>query len=121
MKRVAAILVMIVISLHFGFMVLEMFYWDHDFGRRVFSLSTAFSAASKTLAANQGLYNGLLASGLCFAFFRANREMLLFLLGSVVLAGIYGGFTVKPSIYFIQALPGGLAFAAIFMTGKSFN
>jgi putative membrane protein len=114
----ARALVALVILLHLGFMVLEMFYWDHEIGRRVFAMTADFSAASKVLAANQGLYNGLLAAGLAFALARRNRDMLLFLLASVVAAGVYGALTAKTSILFMQALPGALAFAAVWMVRR---
>ena len=50
--------------LHMYFLVLEMFLWETAYGRRTFGLTPEFAAASKTLAANQGLYNGFLAAGL---------------------------------------------------------
>jgi putative membrane protein len=115
MPFLARSLVTLVILLHLGFMVLEMFFWDHDTGRRVFAMSPQVSAASKVLAANQGFYNGLLAAGLGFALVRRNREMLLFLLASVVVAGVYGAMTAKGTILLAQALPGALAFAAAWM------
>jgi putative membrane protein len=118
MANIAKILVAIVIFLHLGFMVLEMFYWDHDIGRRVFAMTPEISVGSKILAANQGLYNGLLAAGILFAWLKSNRSMLLFLLGSVIVAGVYGGLTAKPSIFVLQALPGALAFAAVLVSGK---
>jgi putative membrane protein len=118
LARIATTLVAIVIALHLGFMVMEMFYWDHDLGRRIFAMTPEFSAASKVLAANQGLYNGLLAAGIAFALFLSNRAMLLFLLASVIIAGVYGGFSAKPSIFVMQALPGALAFAAVLVSGK---
>ena len=64
MKTVALILVGLVSILHIYFLVLEMFLWDKPYGRKVFGLSKEFSAQSKALAANQGLYNGFLAGGL---------------------------------------------------------
>jgi putative membrane protein len=118
MSRIGAVLVVLVIALHLGFMTMEMMFWDHEIGRRIFSLTPEFSAASKVLAANQGLYNGLLAAGLGFALVCANRQMLLFLLGSVVVAGLYGGFSVKPTIFLVQALPAALAFVALVFSGK---
>jgi putative membrane protein len=119
MSFVARALVLLVVALHLGFMALEMFFWDHETGRRVFAMTPEFSAASKVLAANQGLYNGLLAAGLGFALWRGNREMLLFLLASVVVAGVFGAATAKTSILFMQALPGLLAFGAVWMTRRA--
>ena len=54
----------LVALLHLYFLALEMFLWDKPTGRRVFNLTPEFAAESKSLAANQGLYNGFLAAGL---------------------------------------------------------
>lgn len=54
----------LVAGLHLYFLILEMFLWTHPIGRRAIGLSPEFAAASKKLAANQGLYNGFLAVGL---------------------------------------------------------
>jgi putative membrane protein len=58
------ILIALVAALHVGFMYLEMVAWDQPLGRKVFRTTPEFSAASKALAANQGLYNGFLVAGL---------------------------------------------------------
>src|SRR5437667_7982764 len=64
MTTVANIAVALVALLHIYFLVLEMFLWDKPRGLRTFGLTPEFAAASKALAANQGLYNGFLAAGL---------------------------------------------------------
>src|SRR6267143_276720 len=64
MTTVANIAVAVVALLHVYFLVLEMFLWDKPRGLRTFGLTPEFAAASKALAANQGLYNGFLAAGL---------------------------------------------------------
>ncbi len=48
-------------------LVLEMFLWDTEMGRKAFRMTPEFSNLNrghKVLAANQGLYNGFLAAGL---------------------------------------------------------
>ncbi len=61
MKRIADILTGVVGVSHLGILVLEMFFWDHPVGRKIFAMTPDVSASSATLAANQGLYNGFLA------------------------------------------------------------
>ena len=61
---IANMLIVVVAALHLYFMYLEMIAWDTPAGRKAFSLTPEFAAASKGLAANQGLYNGFLAAGL---------------------------------------------------------
>src|SRR6185312_3013049 len=64
MTMAANILIGIVALLHAWFLVLEMFLWDKPLGRKVFRVSAEQAAATKTLAVNQGLYNGFLVAGL---------------------------------------------------------
>jgi uncharacterized membrane protein len=66
MKLAADALVALVALLHVWFLVLEMFLWDKPLGLKTFRHSAAEAAASKVLAANQGLYNGFLAAGLAW-------------------------------------------------------
>ena len=58
MTWIANILVTIVALLHIGFLVLEMFFWDHPVGRKRFGLTPEFSKASATLAANEAVAAG---------------------------------------------------------------
>jgi putative membrane protein len=67
------------------------------------------------LAANQGLYNGFLAAGLIWGLV-AKKEptaVKVFFLGCVIVAGIFGAVTAKPSILYVQALPAVLALFAV--------
>jgi putative membrane protein len=96
----------LVVLLHLLFMALEMFFWDTAFGRRTFGLSESFARQSAKLAANQGLYNGFLAAGLLWGLIiTKDVNTLLFFLCCVIIAGIYGAVTVRPSIFWIQAFP----------------
>jgi putative membrane protein len=99
------VIIAIVAILHLAFLVLEMFLWDHPFGRKTFQMTKEVSESSATLAANQGLYNGFLAAGLIWGLISSEFSVKLFFLGCVLVAGIFGGFTAKRSILYIQALP----------------
>ena len=111
MNLAALIVTALVALLHLYFMVLEMFLWTTPYGRRVFGLTAEFAAASRTLAANQGLYNGFLAAGLIWGLYlgEAGRAVQVFFLACVVLAGVFGGVTASRKILLVQALPGVLA------------
>ena len=76
------------------------------------------SASSATLAANQGLYNGFLAAGLVWGLWSGRRELKLFFLGCVVVAGIFGGATAKTSILFTQALPAAIALGLVLVSNR---
>jgi putative membrane protein len=105
--------VVIVAGLHLGFLILEMFLWTKPFGMRTFRLSPEIAQASAGLAANQGLYNGFLAAGLLWSLWRGDFPTTLFFLSCVIVAGIFGGFTAKRSILWIQAFPALLALLAV--------
>lgn len=111
MSLLADIAVILVALLHTGFMALEMFFWDKPAGRRIFGLTEEFARASKALAANQGLYNGFLAAGLVWGLLQGGNgyPTLLFFLGCVIIAGVFGAATASRRILWVQALPAGLA------------
>ena len=112
---IANVLVGLVVLIHLYIVVLEMFLWDKPLGRKVFGSTAEFAAASKVLAANQGLYNGFLAAGLIWGLSMgaAGQSVQLFFLGCVIVAGLYGAMTVGIKILFVQTLPAALAVAAI--------
>lgn len=107
MAILANILVAIVALQHIAFLVLEMFLWDKPIGRKVFGNTKEAAAASKTLAMNQGLYNGFLAAGLVWGLTlgTAGMNIKVFFTACVLIAGIFGGLTASHKILYIQALP----------------
>jgi putative membrane protein len=111
MTTAANIAIAAVALLHLYFMVLEMFLWDTPFGRRAFGLSVEFAAASRSLAMNQGLYNGFLSAGLAWGLLLgpAGLAVKVFFLSCVIVAGVFGGFTASRKIFLVQALPGAIA------------
>jgi putative membrane protein len=121
MGIVGNIVVGIIALLQVGFLVLEMFLWNKPFGLKVFDNDSdegkRFADASKTLAANQGLYNGFLAAGLFWALSLGANGMSVrvFFLCCVLIAGLYGAAsTRKISILFIQAIPSAVGLALVF-------
>jgi putative membrane protein len=101
----AMVVVALVALLHAWFLVLEMFLWTKPAGLKTFRLTPEFAAQSRTLAANQGLYNGFLSAGLVYGLAMQSREIVLLFLVFVVIAGAYGAATVNRRIFFIQAFP----------------
>ena len=115
MQTIATILVVLVALLHAYFLVLEMFLWNTPRGWKAFGLTPEFAAASKTLAANQGLYNGFLAAGLLWGAWlgAAGTHIQVFFLACVIVAGVYGALTASRKILFVQALPGAIALGLV--------
>lgn len=103
--------------LHLAFLVLEMFLWDKPFGRKVFRQTPEFALASKALAANQGLYNGFLAAGLAWGLIAGSQPFKVFFLACVIVAGVYGAWSVSRRILWVQALPGAVALALVLASG----
>jgi len=112
----ATIAVFLVALLHVWFLVLEMFLWTRPLGRRTFGLTPEFAEASKTLAANQGLYNGFLAAGLIWGAILGDVALEQFFLGCVIIAGVFGAATVSRKILWVQAVPGLIALGLVIAT-----
>lgn len=109
-----------VAGLHGYILVLQMFLWDKEAGMRAFRQTPQSAAQTKTLAANQGLYNGFLAAGLAWGLLHPVPEFAaqirLFFLGCVGVAGVYGAATAHRKILFIQGVPAALA-AGLVLSG----
>src|SRR5512137_983395 len=118
MRTAAIALVLLVALLHFSFLVLEMFLWRTR-ARRLFRMSAEKAEATAQLAANQGLYNGFLASGLVWALLSVPEQIVpraTFFLLCVIAAGAYGAYSVSRVILFVQALPASAALAALWLS-----
>ncbi len=105
-------LAIVVPVLHVGFFVLESVLWTKPTGRRIFGLSRDDAEKTKVLASNQGVYNAMVAAGLLYGVVAAQPAVVTFLLAFVVVVGVYGAVTVKPTIFVVQALPALLALGA---------
>lgn len=96
-------------AIHFYIVWFEMFAWETK-GKKIFrSIPSELFPKTKILAANQGLYNGFLASGLLWTFLIEDplwsSYIGIFFLACIVMAGVYGAVTVEKKIFYIQALP----------------
>jgi putative membrane protein len=118
MNLIINILIGLIAVIHCYILWLEMFAWTTR-GPKAFNKTLQELEGSKTLAANQGLYNGFLAAGLIWTFFISDQHwhnnIALFFLICVAVAGLYGSFTVSRKILYIQAVPALLAIAFIFI------
>ena len=118
MHKVTAILIGLIALIHSYILVFEMFLWESR-GPKVFSsFPVELFAQTKDMAANQGLYNGFLAAGLFWALIfikdiKWKKNVALFFLCCVAIAGLYGAFTVSKTILFVQTLPAVLAILSL--------
>jgi putative membrane protein len=109
MYVISKILIAIIALFHLYFLWLEMFAWTTK-AKKVFrTISDDLFEKTKVLAANQGLYNGFLAAGLIWSLFISdenwNKNVALFFLSCVAIAGIYGAYSASKKIFYVQALP----------------
>ena len=120
MHTVTLVLAALVALEHLYFLYLEMFRWTSPSTQRAFGITAAFAEESKSLAANQGLYNGFLAAGLVWAILAGpplQRPLVIFFASCVVVAGVFGGLTVTRRILLIQALPAALCLLSALFFG----
>ena len=118
MAVLGQVIVGLVALLHLYFMVLEMFLWDKPAGLRAFRQTAEQAAATKVLAANQGLYNGFLAAGLMWGLWLGTEGfgVLVFFLCCVLVAGVFGAATASRKILFVQAMPAAVGLALLLVT-----
>lgn len=121
MKKVATALVALVAIEHLYILALEMFFWTRPAGLRAFGLTPEFAEQTAVLAANQGLYNGFLAAGLFWSLIwkEGGFPLRVFFLGCVIVAGVFGALTAKPSILFVQAAPALVALIATLVARRN--
>ena len=118
MLTVANFVVALVALIHVYILVLEMFLWDQPAGLRAFGQTKEAAAASKVLAANQGLYNGFLAAGLAWGLSLGAQgtSVKVFFLACVLIAGLYGALTASRKILFVQAIPAAIGLALVLLS-----
>jgi len=114
---IANVVVALVALIHVYILVLEMFLWDKPAGLRAFGQTREAAAASKVLAANQGLYNGFLAAGLAWGLMAGSQPFKVFFLACVIVAGAYGAWSVSRRIFWVQAAPAAVALGLLLASG----
>ena len=121
MKLLSTIFILFVALSHIGILVLEMFFWNHPVGHKIFSMTPEHAELSATLAMNQGLYNGFLAAGLFWGLLKDRFDIKVFFLSCVLVAGVFGGITAKTSIMFTQGMPALIALIFLLINSRKNN
>jgi putative membrane protein len=117
MSTLAMILVGAIAALHLFIAWFEMFAWESR-GPRIFrDFPRDLFPATRSMAANQGLYNGFLAAGLIWSLIIAEplwqRNVAVCFLLFVLVAGVFGAATVSRRILFVQSVPALAALVAV--------
>ncbi|MEO6519058.1 MAG: DUF1304 domain-containing protein [Pseudoxanthomonas sp.] len=119
MLILAHVLVVLVALLHIYFLVLEMFLWTRPLGMKTFRNSPEKAQATRVLAANQGLYNGFLGVGLLYYLYLGQWQVVMFFLHCVLVAALYGAYSVNRHIFFVQGIPAVAAILAVWWLRRS--
>ena len=96
LATVTTVFAFVAIAIHVYIWIIESFLWTKPKGRETFGMTEEFAESTKEMAANQGLYNLMLAwiaaTGL-LAFWFGSPQVgvaLMFAgLGSMAIAGVY--------------------------------
>lgn len=117
MDIIAKIIIAFVAFIHIYIVWLEMFAWTTKAPKVFRTIPKDLFEPTKVLAANQGLYNGFLAVGLIWSLLICDIEwsknVALFFLGCVAVAGIYGAITASKRILYVQTVPAVLGIVAV--------
>ncbi len=120
MQILAQVLIALIALEHLYILYMEMFAWE-TLGRKTFrgAMPDELFGPTRVMAANQGLYNGFLAAGLVWSLLIGDplwaRNVALFFLGCVAVAGTYGGITAGRKVFFVQALPAIAALVVVWL------
>ena len=112
---IAKILIALVAFEHLYIFYMESFAWT-TLGKKVFkgAMPDDMFEKTKTLAANQGVYNGFLAAGLIWSLLITDnfwsKNIALFFLACVIIAGLVGAYTASRKIFYTQGIPALIAF-----------
>lgn len=119
MSLLTVLLVALVAIEHIYILILEMFLWTKPRTRKIFGFSKVEAEKTVVFAANQGLYNGFLAAGLIWGLLHSDivygEQIQIFFLSCIIVAAIYGGYSVKRSIILVQGLPAIVALLAVWL------
>ena len=113
-SAITTVLVSLVALVQIVIATVEMFLWKVP---RVHSRLNFTDDEAKKVApivANAGLYNSFLAAGLIWGLLSnsGRTQIEVFFLTCVVIAGVFGAVTLKPTTLVLQSLPGALGLVA---------
>ena len=114
---ISATLVILVSVIHFAIATVEMFFWRLPKVHSRLGFDTEGANKVAPIVANAGLYNSFIACGLIFGLSSwGSPSMILFFLTCVIVAGIYGALTLKPTTLVLQSIPGAIAWVAVWLS-----
>jgi len=120
MARLSAFFIGLTAALHVGISAVEMFLWTRPwiYQRLDLGLDDLQARTVAPIVQNAGLYNGFLAAGLIWGLFATRNAFAIrvFFLCCVIIAGIFGAITLKPTTLVIQSLPAAIALTLAYLS-----
>jgi putative membrane protein len=111
-------LVVFVALIQAAISLVEMLLWNKPAVHRRLGYTEDEARKVAPIVANAGLYNGFLAAGLIWGLLAAGGgdPIKMFFLGCVIVAGLFGAVTLKPTTLVLQAIPGAIALLAVWLS-----
>lgn len=118
MKSIATVGVVVVAAIHIAISVVEIFFWENPLIHQRLYFTTELAKKVYPIVQNAGLYNSFIAVGLLWsAFDTTNQKALrIFFLTCVIIAGIFGAITLRPTTLIIQTIPAIIALLLVWKT-----
>jgi len=115
MQIISNIVTAIVGVIHVAISIVEMFFWQTPTIYERLGFTNEVARQVSPIVNNAGLYNSFIAAGLFWGAINQNRSVRLFFLVCVVIAGLYGAVTLKPTTLLLQTLPAVVALIFIWL------
>jgi putative membrane protein len=120
LARLSAFFIGLTAALHVVISGVEMFLWTRPwvYQRLDLGLDDVQARTVAPIVQNAGLYNGFLAAGLIWGLFATRNAfgIRVFFLCCVIIAGIFGAITLKPTTLAIQSLPAAIALTLTYLS-----
>ena len=93
LATITTVFAFIAIAIHVYIWIIESFLWTKPKGRETFGMTEEFAESTKEMAANQGLYNLMLAwiaaTGLLAFWFGSPQVGVALMFAGLAIAGVY--------------------------------
>lgn len=116
MSTAATVFVAIVAIIHIVIAALEIFFWGTPAIYERLGFTPEVAQQVTPIVKNAGLYNGFIAAGLVWGTFTKDSfQIRLFFLICVIIAGIFGAFTLRPTTLLLQTTPAFIALIIVWV------
>ncbi|MCY7323047.1 MAG: DUF1304 domain-containing protein [Phormidesmis sp. CAN_BIN36] len=115
MQTASIIAVAVVGFIHVVIAVVEMFFWRVPTVYERLGFTADIASQVAPIVSNAGLYNAFIAAGLFWGAFSQQASIQVFFLVCVVIAGLYGAATLRPTTLVLQSFPAIVALILVWL------